>query len=163
METPRKRRGFLNGFIKSERVRKYFTVEMVSDSNKEERIIWLKLYLIQEKIPTIYSRFGGWKEKYCIQRWQLHSLKAKHCDQVISCGLLLSCVLTTVESTVSPLLAFIPSPNFLVMSGYAALLVIAFVVMLYAFRLDNNSKNLAIINFENNYLALGFLNGWKHS
>lgn len=35
METPRKRRGFLNSFIKSERVRKYFTVEMVSDSNKE--------------------------------------------------------------------------------------------------------------------------------
>lgn len=57
---------------------------------------------------------------------------------------------------------FIPSPNFLVMSGNAALLVIAFVVKLYAFRLDNNSKNLAIINFKNNYFfffALGLLNG----
>lgn len=98
-------------------------------------------------------------ENYCIQRWQLHPLKAKHCDRVTSWGPLLSCVLTTVESTGSPLLTFIPSPNFLVMSGNAVLLVIAFVVKLYAFRLDNNSKNLAIINFKNNYLSLGFLNG----
>ena len=98
-------------------------------------------------------------EKYCIQRWQLHSLKAKQCDRVTSRGPLPSCVLTTVESAGSLLLTLIPSPNFLVVSGNAALLVIAFVVMFYVFRLDNNSKNLAIINFKNNYLALGFLNG----
>lgn len=32
METPEKPRSFLNGFMKSERVWKYFTMEMVSDS-----------------------------------------------------------------------------------------------------------------------------------
>ena len=167
METPEKPRIFLNGFMKSERVQKYFTMEMVFDSwgsLKQRGKNNLTQTLLDPAENSYYlKQILGMDGKLLYPEVATSPLESKTLWSGYITGPLLSCVLTTVESTRSPLLTSIPSPNFLVMSGNAALLVIAFVVKLYAFRLDNNSKNLAIINFKNNYLSLGFLNGWKHS
>lgn len=56
---------------------------------------------------------------------------------------------------------FHPLPNLI--SGYTELLVTAFVVMFYAFWLNNNSNysNLAIINFKRINQLQNFLNDWN--
>lgn len=96
--------------------------------------------LLDQEIPTIYSRFGGWKEKYCIQGGNFTPWKQNTVIRLYHVAFSELCANHSgVHWFSSP--CFHSIPNFLVMSGYAALLVIAFVVMLYAFRLDNNSKN----------------------